>query len=95
MAEFLQETGYEVHSNKESGAGRFDIALVPRRLTRLCIILECKHSNGVASLIKDSQKAAKQIEEKQFSKDFLKLGYPEVLGYRISFYKKQCIITKT
>ncbi|MFQ6793139.1 MAG: AAA family ATPase [Thomasclavelia sp.] len=66
----------------------------PRRFTRPCIILECKHSSGIASLIKDSQKAAKQIKEKQYSKDFLKLGYPEVLGYGISFYKKQCIITK-
>ena len=94
MVGFLQETGYEVRSNKESGAGRFDIALVPKRLTRPCIILECKHSSGIASLIKDSQKAARQIEEKQYSKDFLKLGYPEVLGYGISFYKKQCIITK-
>ena len=44
--------------------------------------------------IKDSQKAARQIEEKQYSKDFLKLGYLEVLGYGISFYKKQFIITK-
>ncbi len=94
MVGFLQETGYEVRSNKESGAGRFDIALVPRRLTRPCIILECKHSSGIGNLIKDSQKAARQIEEKQYSKDFLKLGYPEVLGYGISFYKKQCIITK-
>ncbi|MFQ6792765.1 MAG: hypothetical protein ACLRT4_08280 [Thomasclavelia sp.] len=45
-------------SNKESDARRFDLALVPRRLTRPCITLECKHSNGVATLIKDSQKAA-------------------------------------
>ena len=94
MVGFLQGTEYEIQSNKESGEGRFDIALLPRRITRECIILECKHSKSVGTLIQDSQKAADQIVQKGYREIFIRQGYPKVLGYGISFYKKQCIITK-
>ena len=94
MVGFLQETEYEIQSNKESGEGRFDIALVPRRITRECIILECKHSKSVGTLIQDSQIAADQIIQKGYREIFIRQGYPKVLGYGISFYKKQCFITK-
>ena len=94
MVGFLQETEYEIQSNKESGEGRFDIALLPRRITRECIILECKHSKSVGTLIQDSQKAADQIVQKGYREIFIRQGYPKILGYGISFYKKQCFITK-
>ena len=94
MVGFLQETEYEIQSNKESGEGRFDIALVPRRITRECIILECKHSKSVGTLIQDSQIAADQIVQKGYREIFIRQGYPKVLGYGISFYRKQCYITK-
>ena len=94
MVGFLQETEYEIQSNKESGEGRFDIALVPRRITRECIILECKHSKSVGTLIQDSQIAADQIIQKGYREIFIRQGYPKVLGYGISFYRKQCYITK-
>ena len=94
MVGFLQETEYEIQSNKESGEGRFDIALLPRRITRECIILECKHSKSVRTLIQDSQKAADQIVQKGYREIFIGQGYPKVLGYGIAFYKKQCFITK-
>ena len=94
MVGFLQGTEYEIQSNKESGEGRFDIALLPRRITRECIILECKHSKSVGTLIQDSQKAADQIVQKDYREIFIRQGYPKVLGYGISFYKKQCFITK-
>ena len=91
---FLQGSEYMIQSNKESGDGRFDIALVPRRRTRTCIILECKHSLSNEQLVSDSQIAAMQIGEKNHKSFFIKQGYRKVLGYGISFYKKQCYITK-
>ena len=94
MVGFLQETEYEIQSNKETGEGRFDIALVPRRITRECIILECKHSKSVGTLIQDSQIAADQIVQKGYREIFIRQGYPKVLGFGISFYRKQCYITK-
>ena len=91
---FLQGSEYMIQSNKESGDGRFDIALVPRRRTRTCIILECKHSLANEQLVSDSQNAAKQINEKNYKSFFIKQGYRKTIGYGISFYKKQCYITK-
>ena len=91
---FLQGSEYMIQSNKESGDGRFDIALVPRRRTRTCIILECKHSLANEQLVSDSQNAAKQINEKNYKSFFIKQGYRKTIGYGISFYMKQCYITK-
>ena len=94
MIGFLKADGYEVKSNRESGKGRFDIALIPARKTKTCIVIECKHSFHEDDLIEDSQKAAKQIERNDYLKSFESKGYRQVLGYGISFYKKQCYITK-
>ncbi|MCR1960385.1 PD-(D/E)XK nuclease domain-containing protein, partial [[Clostridium] cocleatum] len=91
---FLKADGYEVKSNRESGKGRFDIALIPARKTKTCIVIECKHSFHEDDLIEDSQKAAKQIETNDYLKSFESKGYRQVLGYGISFYKKQCYVTK-
>ena len=94
MIGFLKADGYEVKSNRESGKGRFDIALIPARKTKTCIVIECKHSFHEDDLIEDSQKATKQIERNDYLKSFESKGYRQVLGYGISFYKKQCYITK-
>ena len=94
MIGFLKADGYEVKSNRESGKGRFDIALIPARKTKTCIVIECKHSFHEDDLIEDSQKAAKQIERNDYLKSFESKGYRQVLGYGISFYKKQCYVTK-
>ena len=94
MIGFLKADGYEVKSNRESGKGRFDIALIPARKTKTCIVIECKHSFHEDDLIEDSQKVAKQIERNDYLKSFESKGYRQVLGYGISFYKKQCYVTK-
>ena len=94
MIGFLKADGYEVKSNRENGKGRFDIALIPARKTKTCIVIECKHSFHEDDLIEDSQKAAKQIERNDYLKSFESKGYRQVLGYGISFYKKQCYVTK-
>ncbi|SET90513.1 Predicted AAA-ATPase, partial [Thomasclavelia cocleata] len=94
MIGFLKADGYEVKSNRESGKGRFNIALIPARKTKTCIIIECKHSFYEDDLIEDSQKGTKQIETNDYLKSFERKGYRQVLGYGISFYKKQCYITK-
>ena len=94
MIGFLKADGYEVKSNRESGKGRFDIALIPDKLTGAVIILECKHSQSIQQLVRDSNMAANQIEDKKYIRDFEECGYQKILGYGISFFKKQCYITK-
>ncbi len=85
---------YEVESNLESGKGRFDLAILPKRMKTPAIVIECKHSSGLSSLISDSEKGAKQIIEKKYESRIKKRGYLKIIGYGIAFYKKQCYITQ-
>ena len=94
MVGFLNADGYEVKSNRESGEGRFDLAVLPYSILNTAIIIECKHSNSIKELRKDSKEASNQIIEKRYIEGLRDEGYENVIGYGISFYKKQCIITK-
>ncbi|OUP72364.1 hypothetical protein B5F09_12810 [Erysipelatoclostridium sp. An173] len=94
MVGFLNVDGYEVKSNRESGEGRFDLAILPMDIDDLAIIIECKHSSSIKELRKDSKEASNQIIEKRYIEGLVDEGYENVIGYGISFYKKQCIITK-
>ncbi len=84
----------EVTSNKESGDGRFDLEILPRRLDGTVVIIECKHSATLDDLIDDSKKAAEQIVNKRYLSNAKYLKYHKSVGYGISFFKKQCYITK-
>ena len=93
MVGFLNADGYEVKSNRESGEGRFDLAVLPYSILNTAIVIECKHSNSIKELRKDSKEASNQIIEKRYIEGLRDEGYENVIGYGISFYKKQCIIT--
>ena len=95
MVGFLKANGYTVQSNRESGEGRFDIAVLPYSILDTALIIECKHSTGIKELRKDSAKASEQIIRQKYIEGLIEEGYEHVIGYGISFYKKQCIITKT
>ena len=86
---------YEIESNKEAGKGRFDLVIYPRRILGTVLVIECKHSQDDAYLIEDSEKAARQIIEKKYFENRNIKKYRHAIGYGISFYKKQCYITKT
>ena len=94
MVGFLKANGYTVQSNRESGEGRFDIAVLPYSILDTALIIECKHSTGIKELRKDSAKASEQIIRQKYIEELIEEGYEHVIGYGISFYKKQCIITK-
>lgn len=94
MVGFLKANGYTVQSNRESGEGRFDIAVLPYSILDTALIIECKHSTGIKELRKDSAKASEQIIRQKYIEGLIEEGYEHVIGYGISFYKKQCIITK-
>ncbi len=94
MVGFLKVDGYNVKSNRESGNGRFDIAVLPMDIDNTAIVIECKHSKNIKELRKNSQEAVNQIIEKQYIEGLQEEGYENAIGYGISFYKKQCLITK-
>ena len=87
--------GYEVESNKESGDGRFDIIIYPPTIREAVIIIECKYSSSLITLIQDSEEGVRQIEEKRYQEGIQAKGYLTSIGYGISFYKKQCYVVRS
>ena len=81
---------YFVRSNRESGNGRYDIALEPKNIGRLPgIIIEVKSKNDNAeSLAALAKKALEQIDAKQYDADMKSRGVQAVYKYGIAFYKK-------
>lgn len=75
---------YQVQSNKESGYGRFDIAIIPNDSLKLGIIFEIKSLEGdqEKDLKNGAQKALQQIDELKYDavmeqnhiKNILKIG---------------------
>ena len=58
--------GYEVESNKESGDGRFDIIIYPPTIREAVIIIECKHSSSLKTLIQDSQEGVNKLKKRRY-----------------------------
>ena len=83
---------YEIRSNRESGNGRFDLCIYPETILGTAVIIECKHSTALKNLIKDAKQGIEQIEQKKCKEEVLNEGYLNVIGYGISFYKKQCFV---
>ena len=81
---------YFVRSNRESGNGRYDIALEPKSSAGLPgIIIEVKAKrDDNESLAALAQKALAQIEEKQYDTEMKSRGIKTTLKYGIAFYKK-------
>lgn len=85
---------YEVVSNKESGNGRFDVCVLPENILGTIVLIECKHSISEDDLIDDAKEGARQIVEKKYLEEHRFKKYENVIGYGISFYKKQCYVVK-
>ena len=81
---------YEVQSNRESGEGRFDLAIFPKDHTKLGVILEFKTASTMEELTKRANEALQQIECKDYVQTFLSRDIPEnhILKYGIAFCGK-------
>lgn len=82
---------YYVRSNRESGEGRYDIALEPKNGASLPgIIIEVKAKKDAdESLIGLAELALKQIEDKKYDVEMKSRGVAEIYKYGIAFHKKQ------
>ena len=87
--------GYRVQSNRESGNGRPDIVMYTANIRKgRVIILELKLAESIADLEAAAGRGLAQIEAQRYAEPFTKEGYPSVLQYAVSFYKKDCVVQK-
>ena len=82
----------EYKSNYEAGNGYADISFRSSDMSRVAV-LELKSSSSEKDIKNVAEKALLQIEEKQYTREFLELPTVEsVMIYGIAFFNKQCFI---
>lgn len=86
---------YVITSNRESGFGRYDIIMNPRRPENDAIIIEFKVQHSSEKNLADTvQKALEQIEERNYQSTLLSRGIPEerIRKYGFAFCGKKVLI---
>lgn len=89
----LLASDYEIESNRESGYGRFDLALFPKDKTKAGVILEFKVADSEAELETKAQEALQQIADREYQTEFSKRDMSVVWQYGISFCGKKIFVT--
>jgi hypothetical protein len=82
---------YEINSNKESGYGRYDVAIIPKDKTKRAIIMELKKIDKLEEETKDSalESALQQIEDKKYESDISKRGIEDITKLAVTFDGKR------
>ena len=86
---------YVITSNRESGFGRYDIIMEPRRPENDAIIIEFKVQHSSEKNLADTvQNALEQIEERNYQSALLSRGIPEerIRKYGFAFCGKKVLI---
>ena len=86
---------YDTESNRESGYGRFDLAIFPRNLTKSGVIMEFKVAKSEDELDDKAKEALQQIERKAYITEFQKRNIQHVWKYGIAFYGKHVKIIQS
>lgn len=81
---------YLIRSNREAGAGRLDIAVLPMDVKQTPVILELKVAGTFKDMDNACDQALRQITGKQYYTDLIEEGYHDVYCYGIAFFRKQC-----
>ena len=80
---------YEVHSNKESGFGRYDISIIPRDSDKRAIIMELKKIGMHETKDTALKNALKQIEEKKYETEIRQRGIVRITKLAVTFDGKR------
>jgi Predicted AAA-ATPase/PD-(D/E)XK nuclease superfamily len=86
----MLRASYDVKSNGESGFGRYDILVIPKKKTKTGIIVEFKKvwPQSKETLETASQKALDQIIKKNYTLELENLGIRTVIAYGLAFEKR-------
>ena len=82
-------SSYEIHSNKESGFGRYDISIIPKDTSKRAIIMELKKIGLTETKDTALANALQQIEEKQYETDIRKRGIQHISKLAVTFDGKR------
>ena len=90
----LMDNQYKITSNRESGDGRYDIRLCPRKRNYPGIIMELKWKSKLSAeeLEKLAEKALMQIDNKRYDVDMKADGIEDILKLGIAFSGKNVCI---
>jgi hypothetical protein len=86
---------HEIKSNREAGNGRYDLFIVPKDTNKLGIIMEFKAIKNVAQLEVAAKEALEQINNSNYSAEFISRGIINICQMGISFSGKSIKIIAT
>ena len=100
---YIATDNYSIKSNRESGEGRYDIMLCPKKPNLPGIILELKHRKTTKAMQKNKYKmqavlksaaieALKQIDSKSYAAELLAKGAKQIIKYGAAFSGKQVYV---
>lgn len=92
MTALFLEKEYTVVSNRESGYGRFDLAIFPKDKDKAGVIMEFKVAADEAELQEKANEALRQIETQEYITEFQTRGIHNVWKYGIAFCKKKVAV---
>ena len=86
---------YQVHSNRESGLGRFDVQLTPLVNGIPGFLFEFKHTNDDhVNLETLADRALRQIDEKKYDTELRNAGVEEIVKIGIAFRGKNAAVKR-
>ena len=86
------EYRYRTLSNRESGAGRFDLAMFPKKPDLPGIVMEFKSADDASAHEGAAAEALAQIDQKSYLTEFQSENITPVWKYGIAFCGKQVVI---
>lgn len=84
---------FRIVSNRESGYGRFDLALFPNRKDLPGVLMEFKSVKNEDDLQTEAEKAQQQMLEKEYAASMKDAGVEHIWCYGIAFCGKQVFVT--